>query len=214
MKKFLASILSIVLMLSVNNVIFAQGISNDELNEKTIKQPYVALNDNEKVQIGNAEYLQDLDGNLIKISDLLTFDSQEEADIFIDELKSKLNNNFEYNALRPINNRLARSYHYTSTAAKTNVAAGLASVNLKVDYATSWPGNRGKIIYQKAYTQLTGLTVGLSWKESYCDSYIISNGKDIYARTAGTVAVSLVIQGFVEFIHLPVNMSGYVYAIR
>lgn len=215
-KRLLAGTLILGMLLSGSSLVFAEEHTNLELSESNVMQiPDLKVNESKKIPIGDIEYLKDDEGNIIKTSDLLTFDTQEEADNYIKDLTAKLNRTFYYDLETKENGISTMSNTYDTIVAKQSFAAGLGEIRLRVNYTTSGSiGHTGRITNHRAYTQISGMTVGIKWDEKFCDSQITSSGKDILAQTAGELSVSLIIDGFLDFYKVPVNMRGYAYAIH
>jgi hypothetical protein len=172
--------------------------------------PEIAENNNLKISIDKAESIEDNKGNLIKISDLMHFDSESDADKFAMKLISELKPEQPIQKLDIITQMAS---DYDVLVAQKSVFPG-GSVNLRVAYGTSGDSHTGYVTYNDTYTTFTGFTLGFEWNESTCNSYVTSSGKDIFAYTSGTLDYYLFFDGFISLYSAPVSLSGYAYAIR
>ncbi len=209
MKKIVSILLSLSIIFSISITAFASEASNSVPEDKILVLPDVKVGQTLKIPVGDAEYIDDGRGNIIKISDLMSFDSQAEANNYIDNL---LNDKpIKYNptiSFAPIK----RATHGDVIVARQSVATG--SINLGVVYTTSGDSHTGTITSHEAYTTFTGFTLGFGWDESLCSSQITSSGKDIYAVAKGTLTYNLLVDGFIELGRKSVYLDGYCYAIH
>ena len=168
--------------------------------EKILELPFCPEGETMRIPVGDAEYIKDDSGNLIKISDLLTFESQQEATRFIEEMLIPIEQ-----PNPPISTRSTRGDGLVDSV---SVAGGLGSINLRVSYTTSGDSNTGKITQHHAYTTFTGFTLGFGWDESMCVSQVTSSGKDIFAQANGVLTYNLLVDGFIELGRESVHLEG------
>lgn len=209
MKKILVFLLSITMICSFSDTVLAQETSAIP-DDKIIELPYCPVGETIKIPVGDAEYIDDGTGNLVKISDLLDFTNQQEADDYIDNMKAQLLNPTQYN---PMINFNTRATHGDALVASQTIAPA-GSIQLRVIYTTSGNSNTGSITQHQAYTTFTGFTLGFGWNEIMCYSQITSSGKDIYAVTAGELTYNLFVDGFIELGRQSIRLDGYCYAVR
>ena len=203
MKKFSAVIFSIMMTLTVLSVqVFADDLNNGNI----IDIPSVKIGETVSIPVGDAEYIRDLNGDIIKISDLPSFSSTDEFNDFLEEFLNPII------VLNPYVISTSRATHGTWDVATQTTAFG--KVVLWVAYTTSGNSNTGTITYHEAYTQFTGNALGISWEESYCHSEITSSQKAVYASASGVVSCSILVSGLLEVVRLPVNLEGYAYCVR
>ena len=162
---------------NVGFIAFAQDSETSVKNE-ILRLPYCPEGEILSVSVGEAKYIDDGIGNLLKISDLLRFETEEDADEFSETIKLELS--------RPIQSNLADQIAPMATHEDVIVdqrkVSFAGSINLGVAYSTSGDSNTGYITYHNAYTTFTGFTLGFDWVEQYCNSQVTSSGKDIYAH--------------------------------
>lgn len=175
-------------------------------SSKVIEVPYNEIETSQTIKIekGDAEFIRGINGELIKLSELPCFSTQQEADQYKNKLK------YESNEQKDTINPLATS---------RDILIGRhtfwsATVDLRLSYTTSGNNNTGYIQSHKAYTALSGVTLGIQYTEKNTNSKIASSGKDIYCYTYGEIALYLLVNGVIEITREPVNMSGTAYVIR
>ncbi len=215
MKKLLSIILCLTMVFSLSATAFAAETETPTSSipkDKVLTLPYCQPGENIKIPVGDAEYIDDGNGNLIKISDLLSFDTQAAANTYIDQILTELKNPIQYNPTIDFKPK-TRATHGDTIVAKQKISFA-GSINLGVTYTTSGDSNTGKITHHEAYTTFTGFTLGFGWDESICSSQVTSSGKDIYAVTNGTLTYNLLVDGFVELGREPIHLEGYCWAIR
>ncbi|WP_418668095.1 hypothetical protein [Allofournierella sp.] len=180
-------------------------------DDNIVSLPRCGVGDRLLVPIGDAEYIKDQNGNIIPVSGLLSFDTQQEADAFVKDLLSVFN---EPNSLAvpPINLNL-KSTHGDAVVATRSVA-GTGSIKLHITYTTSGDGHTGVITSHSAYTSYTGFTLGFGWDESSCYSEIAASGIDIYAYAAGELTFNILVDGFIEIYREPITLSGMAAVVR
>ncbi len=208
MKKLLSLVLSLVLLFTLT--IPASAASFGSANDEILKLPYCPVGETIKIPVGSAEYIDDGTGNLIKISDLLSFSSQDEADTYIANMKQQLSAPTQYN---PSINFNSRATHGDALVASQLISFA-SYINLRVAYTTSGNSNTGTITYHEAYTTFTGFTLGFGWDERMCSSQITSSGKDIYAVTTGELTYNLLVDGFIEIGREAIHLEGYCFAVH
>ena len=85
MKRFLAIILTLSIALSISMSVFAEGKAT-VTSGKILRLPEITSNAPINIPVGDAEYIEDSNGKLIKISDLMHFSNQQEADNYLAQL--------------------------------------------------------------------------------------------------------------------------------
>ncbi|HCX65238.1 MAG TPA: hypothetical protein DHN33_08525 [Eubacteriaceae bacterium] len=196
-KKIFIVLMSAFLFLSLGSVAFAQG-SESPAKSEIVKLPDCTEREMLRIPIGEAKYVDDGTGKLIKISDLLSFETQEEATEFSETIESELNKSTQFNHATQI---APKSTNGDVLVSKKSTITG--SINLRVAYSTSGDNNTGNITYHNAYTTFTGFTPGFDWDESICYSQVKS-GKDIYAYTSGVLKYYLVVDGGINYYNQPI----------
>ncbi len=212
MKKFLSLTLAFVLALAISVPAFAAEPTSSIPQGKVLELPYCQPGDTIKIPVGDAEYIDDGSGNLIKISDLLSFETQEDANTYMNSVLSELEQTTQYNPSIDFNLKTRATHGDAIVASKKISFAG--HINLGVIFTTSGDHNTGTITHHKAYTTFTGFTLGFGWDESVCSSQITSSGKDIYAVANGTLTYNLLVDGFIELGREPVHLEGYCWTVR
>lgn len=155
---------------------------------------------------------EDLPDGIIPIS----FESQEEAEIFLSDLKNQIS--------------IIESQRYLTADSNSNLDIGILATNsnllvqelnlytckisLYANYGTSGNSNTGTITYISPYTTMTGLTVGLDWTESNADYNISSNQKDAYIFANGTLNYYLLIEGLIKIGSDRVSLGRTCYLAR
>lgn len=209
LKKISIVLMSVILILNVGSVAFAQDLETP-LKNKTLKLQYSPEGELLQTPVGEAEYIDTGKGDLIKISDLFSFETEEEAAKFLETITSELSKSIQFNAATQITPMAT----YGDTLVSRKIVSFTAYINLRVSYTTSGNSNTGYITSHNAYTTFTGFNLGFGWDERICYSQITSSGKDIYAYTSGTLDFYLLVDGFIRLYSKPVTLSGYAYAIR
>lgn len=212
MKKIISLFLAIVMCFSLTLPTFAEESGSTLSEDNVLVLPDCEPGTSLKIPIGNAEYIKDGNGNLIKISDLMSFDSQDAADDYVEQLRESLEDTIQLNPKIEFNPLTRATNGYAVVAVKEVMFNG--RINLCVVYTTSGDSNTGTITHHEAYTTFTGFSFGFSWEESACSSQVTASGKDIFAYTAGVLVYSFMVDGFIELGREPVNLAGYCYAIH
>lgn len=207
MKKILSLIMASIMLLSLSVFSAAEEYIPEE---KILELPYCPVGETRKIPVGSAEYIKDSSGNLIKISDLMFFATQDDADNYISELRQQLSTPTQYN---PSINFNSRATHGDALVASQGINF-VSSVNLRVAYTTSGNSNTGTITSHEAYTTFTGFTLGFDWEEEMCYSEITSSGKDIYAAAAGELTWYILVEGLIEFAREEIHLEGYCAAVH
>lgn len=206
MKRLLALLLAFTMTFSISFSATALAAETSNVpSDKIIRLTDCPAGQTITIPVGDAEYIDDGNGKLIKISDLPTFSNQQEANSFISGLRNALSNPIQHDPMSEYatmstngNHKVASiTYNYTTTIA------------LWVEYTTSGNSNTGKVTYHNAYTTLSGYTLGVSWHEITCHSEVTSSGKDIYASATGNLVYYLLIEDLLEVGREVVNLSGY-----
>lgn len=181
----------------------------DISSDRILRLPNCPIGTTMRIPVGNAEYIETAEGQLLKISDLPHFYSQKEAASYIQNIKIAS----AYPVRHPIRlaNTLASNYNYRVASVTYNY---LNTVALWVDYTTSGASHTGVVTYHNAYTTFTGFTLGIAWHEISCHSEVTSSGKDILASAHGELAYYLLVDGFIELGREAVNLSGSFMAVR
>ena len=96
MKRFLAIILTLSIALSISMSVFAEGKAT-VTSGKILRLPEITSNAPINIPVGDAEYIEDSNGKLIKISDLMHFSNQQEADNYLAQLSKQLSKTVQYN---------------------------------------------------------------------------------------------------------------------
>lgn len=157
----------------------------------------------DKIAVGNAEYIDDGSGILIPISQLPSFDTQEEADKYMDSLVSSVVVEEEY-----IDNTVSvAATSLDKTVAQKGISG--ATLRLKVSYSKN---SQGQVTSRKPYTTFTGFTLGLSWHQKRISSSLSSNKKKISASTSGEIAMYILIDGMLEVGRRTHSLSGTISA--
>ena len=209
MKKMLALVLSIVMLFTLSVPASAHELTVDS-TENIITLPDCPVGERVRIPVGDAEYIVNGDGQLINISDLMSFVNQEEANSYIEMMKKDLLVTTQY---KPTINYNARATNGDALVASQGV--GLAgSINLRVAYTTSGNSNTGTITYHEAYTTFTGFTYGFEWEEKLCTSQVTSSGKDIYVRAVGELVYYFLVDGFIELGREAIDLDGYCFVIH
>lgn len=209
MKKMLALVLSAVMIFTFSVPASAHELSAGS-TENIITLPDCPVGARVKIPVGDAEYIVNGAGQLIKISDLISFASQEEADSYIEMMKEQLSVTTQYN---PTINFNARATHGDGLVASKKVGVA-GTIKLRVAYTTSGDSNTGTITYHEAYTTFSGFTYSFEWNEKLCTSQVTSSGKDIYARAVGELVFYFLVDGLIELGRDSVDLSGYCSAIH
>lgn len=205
-KKIISLILAPILVFAVGITALAEGVTED----RVLELPYCPVGEVILVPVDDAEYIDDGAGNIIKISDLMSFASKEDADRYIVQLEEELSSVTRYN---PSIQWGARSTHGDAIVASQQI--GIAgTIKLGVVYTTSGDASTGDITYHEAYTTFSGFTLGYGWDETLCSSQVTSSGKDIYAIAKGELTFNLLVDGFIEFGRKSLTLDGYCYAVR
>lgn len=208
MKRFLAIILTLSIALSISMSVFAEGKAT-VTSGKILRLPEITSNAPINIPVGDAEYIEDSNGKLIKISDLMHFSNQQEADNYLAQLSKQLSKTVQYN---PQISTATRSTHGDALVASKGVSTG--TIELRVAYSTSGDSNTGTITQANAYTTFTGFTLGFDWKEEVCYADSTSSGKDIYAMASGELEYYFLIDGLIQLGRKAVSLDGYCFVIH
>lgn len=208
MKRFVTLLLIAVFCFNIFSFVLAENERID--SEKILVLPNCSSGNKIKIPVGNAEYIDIGDGSLIKISNLLTFSNQNEADAYVHGLKTALQAPIQCNPTIDLGMRTTHgnvqvsyiTYNYLNT------------ISLWVEYTTSGNYNTGSITYHNAYTTFTGFTLGIAWHQVTAHSEVTSSGKDIYASATGEISYYILIDGLIELGRESVNLYGYCYAVK
>lgn len=165
------------------------------------------------IPVGEAKYIEDGTGKLIKISDLMSFETEEEADEFSERMKLELNSPIQSNFVNQIAPMVSNGDSLVDSR-KLGLNGSAGSINLRVSYRTSGNNFTGRVIYHNEYTTYTGFTLGFDWDQRTSTSYVTSSGKDIYASASGTLNFYILVKGFIRFYSTPLTLSGYAWAIH
>lgn len=197
-KKIIAMAGAVIMAVSAMSMsVFAE-------NDNIIKIPELNERENITIPIGDAEYIEDVDGNITVISELPQFDTNEEAELFVNNLKNGIKQS--YNPVAPL-----------ATRGDVQVAsynAGDGYVRLCVRYTTSGNSNTGTITSHEAYSYFDGYTLFMTWNPTICYSEVTQSGKDIYAYVNGNLTYRVQVGGSIEVGNVPVTLSGYAYVIH
>lgn len=129
MKRFLAIILTLSIALSISMSVFAEGKAT-VTSGKILRLPEITSNAPINIPVGDAEYIEDSNGKLIKISDLMHFSNQQEADNYLAQLSKQLSKTVQYN---PQISTATRSTHGDALVASKGVSTG--TIELRVAYS-------------------------------------------------------------------------------
>lgn len=211
-KKTLSFLLVTIMLFSIASIsAFAQECASSIPEDKVLVLPYCPEGETMKIPVGTAEYIDNGSGDLIKISDLLSFETQSDANNYIDEMRAGLKTSTLCNSAVGFNS-ISREASGDALVDSHNVSLN-GSINLRVSYTTS--GNHtGRITHHEAYTTFTGFTLGFGWDESMCYSQITASQKDIRAVASGTLTYNLLVDGFIELGREQVDLEGICIAIR
>jgi len=206
LKKFFIVLMSafLVFSLGLSSVTFANNLETPTESE-ILQLPDCPEGEMVSIPIGEAKYIDNGSGELIKIADLLTFETQEEADEYAKSIKSELNKSTQFDSENIISTMSTNGDVLVDS--KYLIFGG--EINLRVAYNTSGDNNTGYITYHNAYTNLTGFSFGFDWDESTCYSQVSSSGKDVYAYSSGVLKYYLVIDGLINYYNDPIQLSGY-----
>lgn len=207
MKKIISTVLSLAMISA-----FAVPAMAAE-NTKEIQLPSYQENDVFYVPIGNAQYVDFGDGNLVPVSDIPTFNTQAEADAYVAEISAAINSApTEERIELDTENALLSSYSYDTVVATKAVSLG--NVKLHVAYTTSGANHTGSVTQHSAYTEMSGFTYGFDWEENSCYTTLQSSGKDIDAYANGTLKYYLLVNTNLEIYRASVTLSGTAWAIH
>lgn len=161
------------------------------------------LENDKSVSVGNAEYICDNTGTLIPINAIPSFETQEDADKYLDSLVADISIQPKAEFEDSIST-LARSSQDKVVASKKISGATL---RLRTSYTKNSNGTASKA---KAYTTFTGVTLGLSWHQKNITCSLSKNKKTISASVTGEVAMYLLVDGMVELGRRTHSISGSV----
>lgn len=194
----------------IMSIVFSQAfllpISANEKDKKVIEIPEVEVGEVVTVEVGDAEYIESINGNLIRIDDLKSFDNQEDADKFINEMNS------EVNVETTITNDKARSTSRDILIGRHTFWS--STVDLRLKYVTSGNSNTGYIVSMDPYTSHYGVTLGQEWNQKTISATKLNGGKDISVVATGECILYLFVNGLVEVTRERVTLGGVVTAIR
>ena len=99
LKKFFIVLMSafLVFSLGLSSVTFANNLETPTESE-ILQLPDCPEGEMVSIPIGEAKYIDNGSGELIKIADLLTFETQEEADEYAKSIKSELNKSTQFDS--------------------------------------------------------------------------------------------------------------------
>ena len=161
------------------------------------------LENDKSVSVGNAEYICDNTGTLIPINAIPSFETQEDADKYLDSLVADISIQPKAEFEDSIST-LARSSQDKVVASKKISGATL---RLRTSYTKNSNGTASKA---KAYTTFTGVTLGLSCHQKNITCSLSKNKKTISASVTGEVAMYLLVDGMVELGRRTHSISGSV----
>lgn len=190
-KKVIASMLSFCLFCCFSVPTFAGALENEKIIDIS------SLESGSRIPVGDAKYIKTSSGKVVEISELLSFDTEEERDAFLQALQFQTK---QYSPVIKFNSSSSRAlFNDDVLIAQQTISYVAGAVNLRVAYTTSgsYP-HTGSIVSHQAYTTFTGFTVSIGWDESMCSSQITSDGKSIFAQTAGVITINLFVDGFIE----------------
>ena len=209
LKRWTRKILSfgLAMVITCSTAVVALADSSDN-SGSVIQIPDGVAGEIVRIPAGNAEYIKYNDGTLIKISDLPSFDTQEEADRYMENFINAL----ECAESENINGSVEICSSHGDSIVDSRQISG-ATLRLRVSYTTYGDNFTGSVTSCQAYTTFSGVTVGLSWNEKTCYANIVgSRKKDIYAYAAGEVVQSLLVNGIIETGRRSVTLSGTIAA--
>ena len=217
MKKTICFVLVMVLAIMCFSLPVYAEENPSKQTGKIFKVPEVPANSSITIDIGDAEYIDIGDGNLIAVSSLPKGNQAKNIKNMIkNPVKQRMAAPAQMTAPMQVKAAAAKagsSTHGKQKVASMGVAAG--SINLYVEYTTSGAHNTGKITYHNAYSTLSGFTLGFSWKNVTTHSEVTKSGKDIYASCSGQITYYLLVDiGILELGSSDVSLSGYCYAIH
>ena len=196
MRRFLATALSVTLLSSFTTIAYANAPEN------VIQIPEYETGEVVRVPVGDAEYVETFDGEIIPISDLMEFDTSEEAEQYFRNLvQSAETVHYTYTP-----DELISPLSVSDTVKVSTKTAGMgAKINLYVHY---------EITEHSAFTTFTGATLGLGWEEQFADTRLSDSGKDIYAEAVGEISGEFLVDGIVEFYSEDVEITGTCWVLR
>ena len=217
MKKTICFVLVMVLAIMCFSLPVYAEDNPSKSTSKVFKVPKCPSNSSIRIDIGDAEYIDLGDGNLIAVSSLPTGNQAKKIKNMIKnpvvQMKAEPVQVATPMLARAVAAKAGSSTHGKQKVASMGVAAG--SINLYVEYTTSGPHNTGKITYHNAYSTLSGFTLGFSWKNVTTHSEVTKSGKDIYASCSGQITYYLLVDiGILELGSSDVSLSGYCYAVH
>ncbi len=162
-----------------------------------------------RIPVGDAEYIRTLDGTIIRITDLISFDKEEEAARFRENLIDSMVIDEQLSTDR----ELLRASYGNQLVASASIN-GTCLISLYVSYGTSGDNFTGYITYHNAYTSFTGYTLSVGWEQTSAHSQVTASGKDIYAEATGDFITYLFVGGLIELSRESVYLHGYCYAIK
>ena len=205
-RKISIILLSVILIFNLGAASFAQEFEESEV----LKLPERSVGEMIEIPLGEAKYIEKRSGELIDVTDLLSFDTEDEANAYVEMIKAELNNPAQHKTDSLI---VPMSTNGDILVDQDHIYL-FAYINLRVAYSTSGDNNTGYITYHNAYTTFTGLTYGYDWNEASCYSQIASGGKDIYAAASGVLDYYFLVNGMLRFYSEQIYLSGYAYVIR
>lgn len=205
MRRFLATALSVTLLSSFTTIAFANTPEN------VIQIPEYETGEVVRVPVGDAEYVETFDGEIIPISDLMEFDTSEEAEQYFRNLvQSAETVHYTYTP-----DELISPLSVSDTVKVSTKTAGMgAKINLYVHYEATGRTPNDEITEHSAFTTFTGATLGLGWEERFADTRLSDSGKDIYAEAVGEISGEFLVDGIVEFYSEDVEITGTCWVLR
>lgn len=215
MKRVLLFVLIISLALSTCMNALADNIKISPQG-KTIKAPYCPVDETIRIPIGDAEYIDIGNGQVIKIADLPSFSSMNAANAYKNEIRRQTSQTrliIQNVSSRPMRKAAASGGGTNGVQCVASSGTIPAWVSLYVSYSTSGPNNTGEITSHSAYTTFTGWTLGTSWNQTHITSRL-SGTKDIYAECAGELVFYILIESLLELNRISLRLSGTCYAVK
>lgn len=157
-----------------------------------------------QIPVNDAEYIRGVNGDLIKITDIQSFSTHEEAEEFRANIKKSVKDIKDVPSILSTDGDVLVSRHTFWTA----------TLDLRLSYTTSGNSNTGKIQHHRAYTSLTGITTPIEYENIRTYSEIRSSGKDVWCQTTGNLILYTFVSGTIEVLREPVNMGDIVYVVR
>jgi hypothetical protein len=87
-RKISIILLSVILIFNLGAASFAQEFEESEV----LKLPERSVGEMIEIPLGEAKYFENRSGELIDVTDLLSFDTEDEANAYVEMIKAELNN--------------------------------------------------------------------------------------------------------------------------